>query len=168
MNDLVELYKRRNALAQKGLDTSEVTNEINKKYLVKEPKPIILTHSYYKNPDFYEHYDNFDAIEVPRVELIPYDYDGIMGVPLTFLGARNRIYIPDYTSMPKCNETQIFCINYLCSQFTIIGLAADKRNENPLWIKGKETYLDEKHKKFVGMILNGKATYARIIIKKVS
>ena len=168
MNDLVELYKRRNALAQKGLDTSEVTNEINKKYLVKEPKPIILTHSYYENPDFYEHYDNFDAIEVPRVELIPYDYDGIMGVPLTFLGARNRIYIPDYTSMPKCNETQIFCINYLCSQFTIIGLAADKRNENPLWIKGKETYLDEKHKKFVGMILNGKATYARIIIKKVS
>ena len=54
------------------------------------------------------------------------------------------------------------------AQFEILGLAADKRDENPLWIKGKETYLDEKHKKFVGMVLNGKATYARIIIKKLS
>ena len=163
MNDLVELYKRRNALAQKGLDTSEVTNEINKKYLVKEPKPIILTHSYYKNPDFYEHYDNFDAIEVPRVELIPYDYDGIMGVPLTFLGARNRIYIPDYTSMPKCNETQIFCINYLCSQFTIIDgcnryLILDSFNINEK-VRNERGHCCN---------VNGKATYARIIIKKVS
>ena len=34
----------------------------------------------------YQKYDNFDAIEVPKVEAIPSDYAGIMGVPITFLG----------------------------------------------------------------------------------
>ena len=37
----------------------------------------------------YPHYDNYDAIEVPIVEAIPSDYDGIMGVPRTFLGCYN-------------------------------------------------------------------------------
>ncbi len=38
-----------------------------------------------KNQEDYFHYDNYDAIEVPYTELIPSDYDGIMGVPITFL-----------------------------------------------------------------------------------
>ena len=33
----------------------------------------------------YTHYENYDAIEVPYSDAIPSDYDGIMGVPLTFL-----------------------------------------------------------------------------------
>ena len=33
----------------------------------------------------YQHYDNYDAIEVPFVDAIPSDYDGVMGVPITFL-----------------------------------------------------------------------------------
>ena len=33
----------------------------------------------------YPKYDNYDAIEVPFVECIPSDYEGIMGVPITFL-----------------------------------------------------------------------------------
>lgn len=33
----------------------------------------------------YPRYDNYDAIEVPFVECIPSDYDGIMGVPMTFM-----------------------------------------------------------------------------------
>ena len=33
----------------------------------------------------YEHYDNYDAIEVPYTEAIPSDYDGVMGVPISFL-----------------------------------------------------------------------------------
>ena len=33
----------------------------------------------------YLHYENYDAIEVPYSDAIPSDYDGIMGVPLTFL-----------------------------------------------------------------------------------
>ena len=33
----------------------------------------------------YAHYDNYDAIEVPYTDAIPSDYDGVMGVPITFL-----------------------------------------------------------------------------------
>lgn len=33
----------------------------------------------------YIHYANFDAIEIPYVELIPSNYDGMMGVPISFL-----------------------------------------------------------------------------------
>ncbi len=37
----------------------------------------------------YPKYDNFDAINVSRVVEIPMDYDGIMGVPLTYLKYHN-------------------------------------------------------------------------------
>ncbi len=37
----------------------------------------------------YQKYDNYDAIEVPRTEAIPSDYDGVMGVPISFLGKYN-------------------------------------------------------------------------------
>jgi hypothetical protein len=37
----------------------------------------------------YQRYDNYDAIEVPRVEAIPSDYQGTMGVPVTFLSKYN-------------------------------------------------------------------------------
>lgn len=33
----------------------------------------------------YQHYDNYDAIEVPYTDAIPSDYDGVMGVPVSFL-----------------------------------------------------------------------------------
>ena len=33
----------------------------------------------------YQHYDNYNAIEVPFTDAIPSDYDGIMGVPISFL-----------------------------------------------------------------------------------
>ncbi len=33
----------------------------------------------------YRRYDNYDAIEVPYLDAIPNDYDGVMGVPVTFL-----------------------------------------------------------------------------------
>lgn len=54
-----------------------------------------------KYPDLYHKYDNCDAIEVSDVLQIPLDYDGVMGVPITFVD----IYDPD--------------------QFEIIGLARD-------------------------------------------
>lgn len=38
------------------------------------------------NPTDYPKYDNYDAINVGKVSEIPIDYDGIMGVPITFLG----------------------------------------------------------------------------------
>ncbi len=33
----------------------------------------------------YIHYDNYDAIEVPFTDAIPSDYEGVMGVPISFL-----------------------------------------------------------------------------------
>ncbi len=33
----------------------------------------------------YQKYDNYDAIEVPFTDAIPSDYDGVMGVPISFL-----------------------------------------------------------------------------------
>ena len=41
-----------------------------------------------KNPKYqyaYKKYDNYDAIEIPLTEVIPSDYEGIMGVPISFL-----------------------------------------------------------------------------------
>ena len=93
------------------------------------------------SPKEYPKYDNHDAIEVSRVLEIPMDYKGFMGVPITFVDKYN----PD--------------------QFEIIGLLADKREKSDALIQGIPTYLDEQHKKYVGAIVNGKATYARIIIK---
>jgi hypothetical protein len=38
-----------------------------------------------KGKTSYNHYDNYDAIEVPFTDAIPSDYDGVMGVPISFL-----------------------------------------------------------------------------------
>ena len=38
-----------------------------------------------KDPNSYKKYDNYDAIEIPRVDGIPCDYEGVMGVPISFL-----------------------------------------------------------------------------------
>lgn len=42
-------------------------------------------HKEIRGKDHYERYDNYDAIEVPYVDAIPSDYDGVMGVPISFL-----------------------------------------------------------------------------------
>ena len=105
----------------------------------KHHEELILYNQY--NSKTYPKYDNYNAIEVSTYKDIPMDYSGAMGVPITFIDKYN----PD--------------------QFEIIGLAADKRDQDEIFIKGKQTYLDDGHKQFVGMVLNGKAPYARIIIK---
>ena len=45
--------------------------------------PLVLTKSY--TPEAYPRYDNYNAIEVSKTKDIPYDYQGVMGVPVTFL-----------------------------------------------------------------------------------
>lgn len=37
----------------------------------------------------YQHYDNYNAIEVPMTNAIPSDFDGVMGVPISFLDKYN-------------------------------------------------------------------------------
>lgn len=55
------------------------TNVEHKKRIVKIP----LTKRY--TPEEYPHYDNYDAIEVGSYKDIPVDYDGVMGVPISYL-----------------------------------------------------------------------------------
>lgn len=49
----------------------------------KKNEPLILTKNY--DPALYPKYDNYDAIEVSKTCDIPLDYDGVMGVPISFL-----------------------------------------------------------------------------------
>ena len=46
-------------------------------------------HKELKGRASYDRYDNFDAIEVPFTDAIPADYDGAMGVPISFLDKYN-------------------------------------------------------------------------------
>lgn len=54
----------------------------------KKTEPMVLTATYAEglnHREDYPKYDNYDAIEVSRTKNIPCDYDGVMGVPITFL-----------------------------------------------------------------------------------
>lgn len=53
----------------------------------KRHENLILYKQY--NQDEYPKYENFDAINVNKTDEIPYDYDGIMGVPITFMDKYN-------------------------------------------------------------------------------
>ena len=48
----------------------------------------------------YPAYDNYNAINVNKVDNIPYDYDGAMGVPITFLDK----YSPDQFDILNAND----------------------------------------------------------------
>lgn len=76
----------------------------------------------------YPHYDNYDAIEVPSVDAIPSDYDGMMGVPITF--------------MDKYNPEQFEIIDISKAG---AGLPATKTKEYPRQIQvnknGKRSYV---------------------------
>lgn len=52
------------------------------------------------SPDLYPKYDNYDAIEVSTTANIPMDYEGVMGVPITFLDK----YCPDQFEILGCNR----------------------------------------------------------------
>lgn len=106
-----------------------------------ERKPLVLTKRY--TPDEYHKYDNYDAIEVPKVKDIPVDYDGVMGVPITFLD------------------------KYCNSQFEIVGIGCGNSWNN--YREELEALGFDPEQKYGGglgaPILNGKAVYARLIIK---
>ena len=57
--------------------------------VTKREEEIILWKSYKETPNEYLKYDNYDAIEVSKVKYIPFDYDGTMGVPISFVDKYN-------------------------------------------------------------------------------
>lgn len=74
--------------------------------------PLDLGFTYYGHEDMYPRYDNYDAISVDKIAAIPCDYDGPMGVPITFLDK----YCPE--------------------QFEIIGISGELAE--PVMIDGKK------------------------------
>lgn len=95
----------------------------------------------------YAHYDNYDAIEVPFTDAMPSDYDGVMGVPISFL------------------------IKYCPEQFEILGIT-DRGNE---WgLKTKE-YTPSNTPNWADLNRRGAiwyngsliSTYARLLIRKL-
>ena len=53
--------------------------------LKKRHETLMLTKNYHGNEARYPHYDNYDAIECGKVDFIPKDYYGVVGVPITYM-----------------------------------------------------------------------------------
>ena len=72
----------------------------------KRNEKLILFRNY--TPEVYPKYDNYDAINVNKVVDIPMDYDGVMGVPITFLDKFNpeQFEILGMTKTPICFDNQ--------------------------------------------------------------
>ena len=110
---------------------------------IRRHEPIALTRLY--NPDEYPRYENYDAIEVGRTQNIPIDYDGVMGVPITFLDK----YSPD--------------------QFEIVMLANGNARTNVSSKTLAEVgYRPHSEDRGGVCIINGRRVYVRILIRRKS
>ena len=99
-------------------------------------------HKEIKGKDTYELYDNYEAIDVSFTDAIPSDYDGIMGVPISFLDK----YSPE--------------------QFEIIWQASgNTRASAPKEILERLNYRPHPDDRGGCTIVNGRRTYDRIFIK---
>ena len=78
-----------------------------------------LQYQYSKHPDWYPKYDNYDAINVDRVDYIPCDYFGYIGVPITFLDKYNPNQF-EIIKFRKGNDDKDLCINGKCPYFRVI------------------------------------------------
>ena len=77
------------------------------------------THKEIKGRTCFDRYDNYDAIDIPRTDAIPADYDGVMGVPITFLDK----YCPEQFEIiqfRKGNDGKDLSINGVCPYFRIL------------------------------------------------
>ena len=70
-------------------------------------------------PEEYPKYDNYDAINVDKTADIPYDYDGVMGVPITFLDKYNPEQF-EIIKFRKGNDDKDLAVNGKCPYFRIL------------------------------------------------
>jgi hypothetical protein len=83
----------------------------------KRHEKIVLTKRY--NEDEYPKYDNYGAIDVSKVANLPMDYNGVMGVPITFLGK----YCPEQFQIIKFrkgDDNKDLSVNGKCPYFRIL------------------------------------------------
>ena len=89
----------------------------------KRHEDLILVKKYAGHEDEYPKYDNYDAINVNKVTDIPFDFAGVMGVPITFLDK----YSPDQFEI-----LGITCRGYSPEYRTKFYDKADYKNANDL------------------------------------
>lgn len=70
-------------------------------------------------PKDYPKYDNYDAISISKTLDIPCDYDGFMGVPITFLDKFNPEQF-EIIKFRKGDDGKDLCVNGKCPYFRII------------------------------------------------
>ena len=85
--------------------------------VAKRHEDIILYKSY--TPEEYPKYDNYDGIDVKRIELIPADYWGVMGVPITFMYKHNPEQF-EIVKFRKGDDEKDVSINGKCPYFRIL------------------------------------------------
>ena len=83
----------------------------------KRHEELILYKRY--SPEKYPNYDNYDAIEVSRTANIPVDWEGEMGVPISFLDKHNPEQF-EIIRFRKGNDGKDLSINGKCPYFRII------------------------------------------------
>ena len=85
--------------------------------IAKRHEELILYKKY--TPKEYPLYDNYDAIDVSKSNEIPFDYDGYIGVPITFLYKYNPEQF-EIIQFRKGNNGKDLSINGKCPYFRII------------------------------------------------
>ncbi|MGK7920673.1 MAG: adenine-specific methyltransferase EcoRI family protein [Trichodesmium sp.] len=85
----------------------------------KRHEDIVLTKRYFGNEVEYPKYDNYDGINVNKTQDIPLDYNGFMGVPITFLHKFNPDQF-EIIKFRKGNDEKDLSINGKCPYFRII------------------------------------------------
>jgi len=85
----------------------------------KRHEDIELTKKYYGNEADYPKYDNYNGINVDKTQNIPMDYEGFMGVPITFLHKFNPDQF-EIIKFRKGNDEKDLSINGKCPYFRII------------------------------------------------
>ena len=119
----------------------------------------------------YPHYDNYDALEVPRVEAIPSDYIPTKGLSKTnitpqFEQANSQSKTLHASESPEegCNGIMgvpiTFLDKYCPDQFEIIGLSASAGYNAEI------VGIPFKGERDARPLINGKNIYARIFIKR--
>jgi len=85
----------------------------------KRNEGIVLTKRYIGNESAYQRYDNYDGINVDKTQDIPMDYEGFMGVPITFLHKFNPNQF-EIIKFRKGNDDKDLSINGKCPYFRIL------------------------------------------------
>lgn len=123
----------------------------------------------YTNPD-YPKYDNYDAINVDKVSDIPVDYDGVMGVPITFLDK----YTPKQFDIIKFrkgddNRDLEYTKNggNLERERVLAEQKSSRTSEYSFVIIGIDRYAEGNTMPGKRMCINGKEQYVRILIKRI-